>query len=71
MKKVIVMFLFVVLSLGLISSLSVDYYSLYEKYQKSLSGHVIDYKFKNENGYLYKRKYDFTDNKWIDSWRRV
>jgi hypothetical protein len=32
---------------------------------------IIEWRYKTINGYLYRRKYNYTKHKWIGHWERV
>ena len=71
MKKIVfVLFMVLVTYLGYFQINSI-YNNLSQKYHYSAKGHIVDYKFKNNGGYVYKRKFDFTANQWIGEWESV
>lgn len=71
----LVLLLLVIISMGNQTHVYANTYSqasnLAEEPSVWLQSDIIEWRYKTENGKLYKRKYNYTKVKWVGNWQLV
>ena len=70
MKKIVVC-LIAMLSISMNSFASMPSYPLIMESSSHMRADIIDWRYKTENGKLYRRQFNYSKNEWIGEWEFV